>query len=60
MFVGYNDIIGCYSTGLSSTRGLGIRRKGPRRSLHDPYEEDALVLYEPPLLSAHEQLAADL
>ncbi|KXJ26747.1 DNA repair and recombination protein RAD54-like [Exaiptasia diaphana] len=44
----------------SSRRGLGLKRKGPKRSLHDPFEEDALVLYEPPQLSAHEQLTADL
>lgn len=46
-------------SGLSS-RGLGLKRKGPKRSLHDPYEEDALVLYEPPPMSAHDQLKIDL
>lgn len=30
-----------------------------RASLHDPYEEGALVLHIPPEMSAHEQLTAD-
>ncbi|KAJ7325361.1 DNA repair and recombination protein RAD54-like [Desmophyllum pertusum] len=46
--------------GCTYTRGLGIKRKGPRRALHDPFEEDALVLYSPPELTAHEKLTADL
>ncbi|XP_048581564.1 DNA repair and recombination protein RAD54-like [Nematostella vectensis] len=46
--------------GSSLSRGLGLRRKGPRRSLHDPYEEDALVLYEPPPLTAQQQLSMDI
>jgi len=41
-------------------RGLGMRRGNyVRASLHDPYEENALVLYTPRELSAHEQLVAD-
>lgn len=46
--------------GSTYSRGLGIKRKGPRRALHDPYEEDALVLHSPPELSAHEKLTVDL
>lgn len=46
--------------GSTYSRGLGIKRKGPRRALHDPYEEDALVLYSPPELTAHEKLTVDL
>ncbi|XP_055996293.1 DNA repair and recombination protein RAD54-like [Ostrea edulis] len=41
-------------------RALGIRRQGSRQPLHDPNEEDALILYSPPELSAHEQLKADI
>ena len=44
---------------LLATRGLGMRRQGARQPLHDPYEEGALVLYTPPVLSAHEQLTVD-
>ena len=41
-------------------RGLGMRRGNyVRASVHDPYEENALVLYTPRELSAHEQLAVD-
>ena len=46
------------STHLS--RGLGMRRSGVRTALHDPYEEGALVLHSPRLLSAHEQLSLDV
>lgn len=46
--------------GCTYAKGLGIKRKGPRRALHDPFEEDALVLYSPAELTAHEKLAADL
>ncbi|XP_038649942.1 DNA repair and recombination protein RAD54-like [Scyliorhinus canicula] len=46
-------------TGSLGLRALGIKRAGARRSLHDPYEDGALVLYEPPPLSAHDQLKAD-
>ncbi|XP_068246922.1 DNA repair and recombination protein RAD54-like [Palaemon carinicauda] len=38
---------------------LGIRRDGVRRSLHDPEEPGALVLYRPPELSAHEKLSVN-
>ncbi|XP_068095683.1 DNA repair and recombination protein RAD54-like isoform X2 [Hyperolius riggenbachi] len=47
-----------YKGGLG-IRALGIKKAGVRRALHDPYEEGALVLYEPPILSAHDQLKAD-
>ncbi|XP_075688153.1 DNA repair and recombination protein RAD54-like [Rhinoderma darwinii] len=40
-------------------RALGIKKAGVRRALHDPDEEGALVLYEPPSLSAHDQLKVD-
>ncbi|XP_056671176.1 DNA repair and recombination protein RAD54-like [Monodelphis domestica] len=40
-------------------RALGIKRAGLRQALHDPLEEGALVLYEPPPLSAHDQLKLD-
>ncbi|XP_029943522.1 DNA repair and recombination protein RAD54-like [Salarias fasciatus] len=46
-------------TGVPGARALGLKRAGIRKALHDPYEEDALVLYEPPVLSAHERLTAD-
>ncbi|KAK4312689.1 hypothetical protein Pmani_015897 [Petrolisthes manimaculis] len=41
-------------------RGLGIRRSGVRRPLHDPDEPGALVLYLPTQLSATEKLTANL
>ncbi|XP_045104834.1 DNA repair and recombination protein RAD54-like isoform X2 [Portunus trituberculatus] len=37
-------------------RGLGVRRSGVRQPLHDPNEPDALVLYQPKELSAHEKM----
>jgi len=37
-------------------RALGVRRTGALQPLHDPDEENALVLYSPPKISAHEQL----
>ncbi|KAK2725331.1 hypothetical protein QYM36_001696, partial [Artemia franciscana] len=40
-------------------RSLGIRRTGQRISLHDPEEPGALILYNPPELSAHEKLKAN-
>ena len=43
-------------TGLRVGRGLGMRRSGVRSSLHDPFEEGALVLYSPPELTAHDLL----
>ncbi|XP_064415845.1 DNA repair and recombination protein RAD54-like isoform X2 [Latimeria chalumnae] len=46
-------------TGPLGLRALGIKRAAARRALHDPFEEGALVLYEPPPLGAHDQLKAD-
>ncbi|XP_026563004.1 DNA repair and recombination protein RAD54-like [Pseudonaja textilis] len=46
-------------TGPLGLRALGIKRSGGRHALHDPFEEGALVLYEPPPLSAHDQLKVD-
>ncbi|KAM5126507.1 DNA repair and recombination protein RAD54-like, partial [Mantella aurantiaca] len=40
-------------------RALGIKKSGVRRALHDPYEDGALVLYQPPVLTAHHQLKVD-
>ncbi|XP_029805030.1 DNA repair and recombination protein RAD54-like isoform X3 [Suricata suricatta] len=45
--------------GPLGSRALGLKRAGIRRALHDPLEEGALVLFEPPLLSAHDQLKLD-
>ena len=44
----------------SHGRSLGLKRSGARQPLHDPYEENALVLYEPPELTEHEKLKTDL
>ncbi|PKU41502.1 dna repair and recombination protein rad54-like [Limosa lapponica baueri] len=56
-------VSGCYwwhtIAGPLGLRALGIKRAGLRSPLHDPFEEGALVLYEPPLLSAHDQLKID-
>lgn len=41
------------------TRSLGARRQGTRMPLYDPDEENALILYSPPELSAHELLKVD-
>ncbi|KAL3125930.1 hypothetical protein niasHT_009459 [Heterodera trifolii] len=46
-------------TGGCSNRLLGLRMSGVRLSLHDPYAENALVVFAPPELSAHEQLKID-
>uniref|UniRef100_A0AAY4DK63 DNA repair and recombination protein RAD54-like n=1 Tax=Denticeps clupeoides TaxID=299321 RepID=A0AAY4DK63_9TELE len=46
-------------TGSLGIRALGLKRAGVRRALHDPYDVDALVLYEPPALSAHDLIKAD-
>ncbi|XP_077981865.1 DNA repair and recombination protein RAD54-like [Glandiceps talaboti] len=48
-----------YKGPVSGNRGLGIRRQGTRQALHDPDEEGALVLFHPPVLSAHQQLSID-
>lgn len=49
----------CWFLGPLGSRALGLKRAGVRRALHDPLEEGALVLYEPPPLSAHDQLKLD-
>ncbi|KAM3620036.1 uncharacterized protein V6R79_017352 [Siganus canaliculatus] len=46
-------------TGIQGIKALGLKRAGVRRALHDPFAEDALVLYEPPALCSHDQLKAD-
>ncbi|XP_010870626.1 DNA repair and recombination protein RAD54-like [Esox lucius] len=46
-------------TGSLGIRALGLKRSGVRKSLHDPFEDGALVLYEPPVLSAHELIKAE-
>lgn len=46
-------------TGSLGIRALGLKRAGVRRALHDPFAEDALVLYEPPALSSHDLIKAD-
>lgn len=49
-----------YIGGCGLRRGLGMRRGSyARAALHDPFEDGALVLYTPPEMSAHEQLATD-
>uniref|UniRef100_A0A3Q3SYP8 DNA repair and recombination protein RAD54-like n=1 Tax=Mastacembelus armatus TaxID=205130 RepID=A0A3Q3SYP8_9TELE len=40
-------------------RALGLKHAGVRKALHDPFAEDALVLYEPPALSPHDLIKAD-
>ncbi|XP_059483633.1 DNA repair and recombination protein RAD54-like [Neocloeon triangulifer] len=47
-----------YTPGYGS-RCLGYRRSGMRRALHDPDEPNALVLYYPPEITAHEKLKID-
>lgn len=49
----------CDVSGCLGNRALGIKRAGLRHALHDPFEEGALVLYEPPPLSVHDQLKID-
>ncbi|CAM9760482.1 unnamed protein product [Lampetra planeri] len=45
--------------GPLGVKALGVRRHGARRPLHDPYVDGALVLYEPPEVTAHDLLKAD-
>ncbi|XP_076166694.1 DNA repair and recombination protein RAD54-like okr isoform X2 [Ptiloglossa arizonensis] len=42
-----------------SGRALGTRLSGPRTSLHDPDEANALIVYSPPELSEHNKLKLD-
>ncbi|XP_034255426.1 DNA repair and recombination protein RAD54-like [Thrips palmi] len=48
-----------YQGGFSG-RALGVRRSGVRRPLHDPDEPNALILYTPPELSAHDKLKGEV
>lgn len=48
-----------WPTGSLGIRALGLKRAGVRRALHDPFAEDALVLYEPASLSAHDLIKAE-
>jgi len=45
--------------GPTLSRGLGVKRQQIRKSLHDPFEENALVLFEPPEYSAHDLMKMD-
>ncbi|CAH8663473.1 unnamed protein product [Schistosoma margrebowiei] len=45
-----------YNGSSSDLRVLGVRRNTSRVALHDPFEEDALVLYSPPEVTAHDAL----
>eukprot|EP00092_Neocalanus_flemingeri_P002665 GFUD01002853.1.p1 GENE.GFUD01002853.1~~GFUD01002853.1.p1 ORF type:complete len:758 (-),score=233.91 GFUD01002853.1:204-2477(-) len=47
-------------TGSGYGRSLGVRRSGGRQPLHDPLQEGALILFDPPELSEHEKLKVDL
>ncbi|XP_055594496.1 DNA repair and recombination protein RAD54-like [Uranotaenia lowii] len=42
-----------------TTRCLGMKRPPARKSLHDPFACNALVLYSPPELSEHDKLKMD-
>ncbi|MGH0164156.1 UNVERIFIED_CONTAM: hypothetical protein FKN15_074719 [Acipenser sinensis] len=46
-------------SGSLGLKALGLKRAGVRKALHDPFEEGALVLYEPPALGAHDLIKAD-
>uniref|UniRef100_A0A3B4C5R1 DNA repair and recombination protein RAD54-like n=1 Tax=Pygocentrus nattereri TaxID=42514 RepID=A0A3B4C5R1_PYGNA len=46
-------------TGSLGVRALGLRKAGVRKALYDPFEDGALVLYEPPAISAHDLIKAD-
>lgn len=45
--------------GNLSSRFLGVGRLKCRRPLHDPFEPNALILYTPPELSAHDKIKVD-
>ena len=44
---------------LQHNRSLGVRQSGARQPLHDPFEENALVLFSPPEISEHDKLKLD-
>lgn len=46
-------------SGSSFSKALGVRRDGIRRPLYDPTAPDALILYTPPQISAHDILKID-
>ncbi|XP_068176206.1 DNA repair and recombination protein RAD54-like isoform X2 [Antennarius striatus] len=46
-------------SGSLGIRALGLKRAGVRRALHDPFAEDALVLYEPSPMNTHDLMKAD-
>ena len=46
-------------TGSLYRKSLGLRLDGVRRALHDPFEESALVVYEPPIYSEQDKLTLD-
>ncbi|KAL1245871.1 DNA repair and recombination protein RAD54-like [Trichinella spiralis] len=48
-----------YNGSSYGNKALGLRRSGARVALHDPYEEGALVLFEPPEIGKHEKLKLD-
>jgi DNA repair and recombination RAD54-like protein len=51
------EVIFLYISGPTlGSRALGVRRTGMIQPLHDPFEENALVLYSPPKVTAHDQL----
>lgn len=41
---------------IDSGRALGLGKKKIRSALFDPYAENAVVLYHPPQMTAHEEL----
>jgi DNA repair and recombination RAD54-like protein len=44
---------------LNNSRSLGLKRDGARQPLHDPFGENALVLFVPPENSEQEKLKLD-
>lgn len=48
-----------YQSSYSSLKCLGIKKQAQNVSLYDPYGENALVLYEPAILSESEKITAD-
>lgn len=44
----------------ANSRSLGLRKSGVRQALHDPEEPNALVLFEPPMLTATEKVSVNL
>jgi len=45
--------------GALGAKGLGVKRQLLRKPLHDPFEENALVLYAPPDISVHDTMQLD-